>query len=361
MSLCSRERRVFFFEEPIVSDGPSRLSVRNEAQQLFIVTPHIAAGESVVQGQRKALRELCRRYGIEVPILWFCTPTALEFAREMVGSLTVYDCMSELSALRGASPSVQALERELLARADLVFTAGMSLLEQKRPFNSYVYCFPNGVDVAHFASARAEQPEPEDQAHIPCPRVGYFGVLDERLDLKLLARAAALRPELQFVLVGPVSRIEPSKLPQAANIHYLGQKSYEELPRYLSRWDVTMTPFRTDASARLTSPTQTLEYLAGGKPVVSTALPDVVQAHAAHGAVRVAEGANAFVAAIDQALQEGGRPRDPRKQRQLDALIASNSWESTWSKMSTLMAQALSTGEVELDLDTTPISQIKVA
>jgi len=334
MKLCSDKRRVFFFEEPVASDGAAGHDVSEVAPNLFVVVPRLQPAQNATDCSRLTLQALCERYEIEHPIAWFYTPMALEFARDLPAALTIYDCMDELSAFRGASPALGRLERELFARADLVFTGGRSLCEAKRSSHHAVYCFPSSVDVAHYARAKTDTPQPADQAGIPHPRLGFFGVIDERMDLALIEAVAAARPEWHIVMVGPVVKIDPAALPRLPNIHYLGQKAYAELPDYLGGWDVALMPFAQNASTRFISPTKTLEYLAGGKPVVSTPVADVVSPYAERGLVRVAAGPDAFIRAIDETLKEGGLGD---KEARVSEFIAGTSWANTWAQMAALM------------------------
>jgi glycosyltransferase involved in cell wall biosynthesis len=339
MSLCSARRRVFFFEEPIPGEvGAPRLDVTEIAPQLMVAVPRPAPGQDPIQGAKQALSELCRRYHIELPIAWFYTPMALQFARELPVKLTIYDCMDELSAFRGAPPELRQLERELFAKADLVFTGGESLCRLKQSAHHAVFCFPSSVDAAHYARARTPQPDPVDQAAIGRPRLGFFGVIDERMDLALLAQVAAARPDWQLVMLGPIVKIDPSTLPRLPNIHYLGQKTYAELPAYLAGWDVAMMPFALNESTRFISPTKTLEYLAGGKPVVATPIADVVSPYADQGLVRVAAGAPAFIAAVEETLSEGGLGE---RAARVEEFMAKTSWAATWGQMAALMGQLL--------------------
>src|SRR5690606_1930964 len=193
--------------------------------------------------------------------------------------LIVYDCMDELSAFRGAPPELIEREQALLRCADLVFTGGYSLWEAKRNLHNNIHAFPSSVDVPHFSSARCIQTEPLDQIDIPHPRLGFYGVIDERLDLTLISRIVELRPGWHIVLVGPVVKIDPASLPQRPNLHYLGPKTYEELPQYLAGWDVAIMPFALNESTRFISPTKTPEFIAGGCPVVSTSINDVVRTY----------------------------------------------------------------------------------
>jgi UDP-galactopyranose mutase len=254
--------------------------------------------------------------------------------------------MDELSAFAGASPELCRLETELLRRADLVFTGGMSLYEAKRGLHGNVHAFPSAVDVAHFAQARRDSADPLDQAGIGRPRLGFFGVIDERLDRELLATVARLRPDWQLVLVGPVVKIDPSTLPQAANIHYLGRKTYEELPAYVAGWDAAIMPFARNEATRFISPTKTPEYLASGKPVVSTPIVDVVRGWGHLDAVRIAEDPVRFVTEAEIALALPAE--QPGWLAAVDRDLEQVSWDRTWARMAALIETALDDGDAAL-------------
>jgi len=278
-------------------------------------------------------------------ILWYYTPMAMAFSHHLDPLATVYDCMDELSAFAGAPPEMQAHEKELLARADLVFTGGQTLYEAKRDQHPHVFAFPSSVDVPHFARARQTMRDPADQCAIPHPRLGFFGVIDERMDLDLLAGIAQARPAWQLVLIGPVAKVNPATLPQAPNIHYLGRKEYDDLPTYLAGWDVALLPFAINASTRFISPTKTPEYLAAGKPVVSTPVRDVVRPYGVRGLVHIAGTAPGFVAAVEDALGEDAAVRI----RHADAFLAQESWEGTWDRMHRLIEEVLDAATDEED------------
>jgi glycosyltransferase involved in cell wall biosynthesis len=272
--------------------------------------------------------------GRDIAVAWYYTPMALEFSGHLVADRTVYDCMDELSAFRGAPPRLVANEKKLLARADLVFTGGRSLYEAKRRLHPAVHAFPSSVDKAHFGRARAGGiADPEPQAAIPHPRVGFFGVIDERLDVELVAGVAALRPELQFILLGPVVKIDPATLPQRPNLHWLGGQDYKRLPDFLGNWDAGFMPFALNESTRFISPTKTPEFLAAGVPVVSTAITDVVRPYRDLGLVEIAGTPEAMAAGIDRALD---RPRQAWLRR-VDGFLAGMSWDRTWSEMAVLL------------------------
>ena len=343
MSRFARDRRVFFFEEPIFGDGAPRLDVSERPKGPIVAVPRLPGGQSpewVEAAQRDLLLELAERYGIESPVLWLYTPMALPFIEGLEPSVVVYDCMDELSLFRGAPPALVERERRLLELADLVFTGGQSLYEFKREQHPRVYPFPSSIDAAHFGQARQPQAEPEDQAGIARPRLGYFGVIDERIDYDLLAALAANRPDWQIVLLGPVVKIDPATLPRRANIHYLGMKPYEELPRYLAGWDVALMPFARNEATRFISPTKTPEYLAGGRPVVSTPIRDVVRPYGESGLVEIAERPEEVVAAVERALDASRR--GPEWLARVDEFLSQGSWNHTWQQMCDLIDSAVS-------------------
>lgn len=334
LSRCALKRRVFFFEEPVFDAASTPYTSIDAAESgVRVVVPHLAESdrgrEPVVL--RGLLDDLVASEGIRPGVLWYYTPMSLVFSGHLHAPAVVYDCMDELSGFAGAPPGLREAERALLERADVVFTGGRSLYESKRHLHTNIHPFPSSVDVNHFAAARSKGVvQPADQAAIPHPRIGFFGVLDERLDLELLAGVARLRPDWHLVLLGPVVKINPHSLPGSSNIHYLGQKTYTELPQYLAGWDVAMLPFARNEATRYISPTKTPEYLAGGRPVVSTSITDVVHPYGDLGLARIADSPEAFVAAVEAAVAE-----DPViRQQAADALLATMSWDETWQAMS---------------------------
>jgi glycosyl transferase family 1 len=352
MSRFARQARVFFVEEPIWSErgeGPARLEVSERPEGVRVAVPHLPAGlsaEAAEEAQRGLLSGLLADYAVTDYVLWYYTPMALGYSSGLAPAAIVYDCMDELSLFRGAPPTLLEREAALLALADLVFTGGQSLYEAKRDRHTQVHAFPSSIDAEHFGRARAltSLPEPPDQAvAIPRPRLGYFGVIDERIDLDLLAAVADLRPDWQLVMVGPVVKIDPEGLPRRSNLHYLGMKPYAELPSYLAGWDVALMPFARNESTRFISPTKTLEYLAGGKPVVSTPIRDVVRPYGELAMVEIAEEPADIVAAVERALARHGEGGCERENwlRQVDDFLARGSWSRTWQSMSDLIDAAV--------------------
>jgi glycosyltransferase involved in cell wall biosynthesis len=340
LSRCARKRRVFFVEEPVNAEGAPRLEVTQDPKTLVnVVVPHLPPGLSEEQResvQAELVAELCAAHRITDPVAWFYTPMALPLARHLSLRACIYDCMDELSGFKGAPPALLIREAELMAVADVVFTGGQALYEAKKDRHPNIHAFPSSVDRAHFGQARQTLPEPADQAPIPGPRLGFFGVIDERMDIALLEGVARSRPDWQLVILGPVVKIDPADLPRLPNIHYLGSKAYDELPRYISGWDVALLPFAKNDATRFISPTKTPEYLAAGKPVVSTSIRDVVRPYSTLGLARIADTPADFVKACEAALAE---PTD-KLLRRADPVLAKMSWDTTWQRMEDLMDRA---------------------
>jgi len=342
LTRAAADRRVFFFEEPVFN-GSMHLEVRERDAGVKVITPHLPSGLHSEVATRAVLKEMLHRFFTENRIseyvFWYYTPMALEFTRQFSPVATVFDCMDELSAFQGAPQQLLEREKDLLKLADVVFTGGYSLYEAKRHRHPSVYAFPSSIDRAHFNQARTRRDDPADQKEIPHPRLGFFGVIDERFDVQLIDEAAAARPDWQFIMIGPVVKIHPSSLPQRANIHYLGGKDYRELPAYIAGWDVALLPFAQNESTRFISPTKTPEYLAAGKPVVSTPIQDVVRPYGEMELVQIASNTDEFVAAIERALSADAT--NDSWLRQVDSFLAQTSWDDTWGRMSALIDQVV--------------------
>lgn len=343
LSRCAKERRVFLIEEPIFDANPSaQLSISKRDCGVWIVVPHLPEGlsqEDAIATQKTLLDGLFQQQQIRDYILWYYTPMAIAFTRHLQPQVVVYDCMDELAAFKGAPPALREYEAELFRLADLVFTGGQTLYEAKRNQHPSVHAFPSSIDVPHFAQARTLTEDPADQADIPHPRLGFFGVIDERMDIELLGQIAAARPDWHFVIIGPVVKIDPNILPCPQNIHYLGGKSYQELPAYVAGWDAALLPFARNESTRFISPTKTPEYLAAGKPVISTSIRDVVRPYGEQELVHIADTAEEFVAAAEAAMNR--HPEASGWLSRVDAFLAQNSWDRTWGRMSQLIGSRI--------------------
>lgn len=342
LSRFAKNNRVFFFEEPIFSDRPTFLDISQREDNLFVVVPHISHADressEVSDIERAMLEKLIQTKELNDFVLWFYTPTAMDFAGHLQSKATIFDCMDELSAFKNAPPKLLENERKLLEKADLVFTGGQSLYEAKKDRHERVFAFPSSIDVEHFRAARNIENEPEDQREIPHPKLGFCGVIDERMDIDLLARAADLRPDWQFVMIGPVVKIAEEDLPRRDNIHYLGGKDYKDLPDYLSGWDIALMPFAMNESTKFISPTKTPEYLAAGLPVISTPVRDVVRPYYEINLVEIAQTAEEFVEAGERILR---RKDSAEWLSRADEFLSKMSWDKTWAEMNRLIKETI--------------------
>ena len=346
MNRFAREMSVIYWEEPI-EIGPKEtayLKVREaqDAPGLHVAVPHLPQGmpEDAREATLARLLDahLAPRRG---PLIaWYYTPMMLLFSRHITPDLTVYDAMDELSKFKFAPEHLLSYEQELIDRADIVFTGGSSLYEAKKDRHHNVHCVPSSVDRAHFCKARARQFDPADQEDLPKPRLGFYGVIDERFDIELLDKAAQMRPQWSFVMVGPVVKIAEEDLPRRPNIHYLGSKTYEQLPSYLSGWDVALMPFAMNESTQFISPTKTPEYLAGGKPVVSTPVKDVVRHYGQLEGVHIASTAQEFVDACEKALEQSRHPESGWL-AEADLMLSAASWDTTQARMAGFISALL--------------------
>lgn len=345
--------RVFFVEEPAPpaadatgAEAAPHWSYSLAAPHVVRCVPHFAAdwpfflseAGSDTRTMRRLLAELLQAWELTDPVAWLYTPLAVPLLDLVPARATVYDCMDELALFKDAPAALRGREAELLRRADVVFTGGRSMYEARRGRHPNLHLFPSSVDAAHFGGARdAALPVPAD-ARPGTPTLGFYGVLDERLDRELIDAVAALRPDWRIVLVGPVAKIDPRSLPRRPNISYPGGRPYEALPGYLKGWDVCLMPFAMNDATRFISPTKTLEYLAAGKPIVSTPIPDVVSDY--RGLVRFAGEPAEFVAQVEADLGETPAEAD-RRQALGQAVLERTSWDATAARMDALIDEAL--------------------
>ena len=356
LSRLAHGRRVLFIEEPVRGDGPDHWEKHNLSDMPVTVCTPVTSVDcpGFCSAQMPALKTLMTSLIAEEQprssALWFYTPMAVPLAAGLHPALIVYDCMDELTGFAGAPPELANMEAELFRKADVVFTGGRSLYEAKRSKHSNVHCFPSSVDLAHYAQASISGMDHPDQAALASPRLGYFGVVDERLDVALLRHLAESHPEWQISIVGPVVKIDPATLPQAPNVHYFGQRSYEDLPKFLAGWDVCLLPFALNDATRFISPTKTLEYMAGEKGIVSTPIRDVADCYS--DVVRVADSPAAFVQACEDSLFASQEDKQKRVS-QMRHILQTTSWDITADKMDSLLEQTAAKSKVK-PLDSKP-------
>lgn len=330
MSRAAREFSTWYVEEHEYFDGPPVLRIERDPSGVSVVTPLLPRSQGDVDEQLKSmLARLLAKVQPKRLIAWYYTPMALRFTDDLEPHRCVYDNMDELSSFAGAPPGLLEMEERLLSRCDVVYVGGHSLYQAKRDRHCNVHVYPSSVDAAHFGTARVITEDPDDQAEIPRPRLGFFGVIDERMNIDLVRQIAALRPKWHLVMIGPTAKINPENLPQANNIHWLGCKDYYDLPHYLSGWDVGFMPFAINEATRFISPTKTPEFLAAGVPVVSTPIHDVVEPYGSTGLVEIADDAEGVVARVETILR---RKRAPWL-KSADAFLGKMSWDDTWAGM----------------------------
>jgi len=363
LSRFARQQRVFFVEEPLLTAGAPRIAINTCADTgVHICVPEIPEGLGRASHDtilKLLLNNMLIEQKISDYLLWYYTPMALSFSTHLAPRLTIFDCMDELSAFKGAPQEMKDREAELLQQADLVFTGGQSLYQAKSGRHNDLHVFPSSIEFDHFAQARTHLEEPSDQAGIAHPRIGFCGVIDERMDIELLDGIAKLRPDYQFIMIGPIVKIDPASLPHHSNIHYLGAKNYKELPQYMAGWDVAMLPFAHNESTRFISPTKTPEYLAAGKPVVSTSITDVVRPYGTQKLVRIADHPGEFIHAIEQALLKDAI--DDEWRARVDGMLSQNSWDLTYRRMQALIESRILSKElgpvgVSMSADIRPVS-----
>ncbi|MBK9489118.1 MAG: glycosyltransferase [Haliscomenobacter sp.] len=338
LSRFTKDYAVYYIEEFIYSTEEDGYSINITNENVTVIVPHLCNSIQEVRNETKrkeiVLKNLFKEHSIQSYIFWYYTPMALAFTANFKPIATVYDCMDELSAFKFAPPEIKIFEQELFKKANVVFTGGNNLYKAKKAQHHNIHSFPSSIDKAHFKAARDNNNEVADQSAIPHPRLGFYGVIDERFDIDLIKQAADAQPDWHFVLVGPIIKIDASTLPKNKNIHYLGPKTYEELPSYLSGWDIALIPFAINESTRYISPTKTPEYLAGGKPVISTAITDVINPYFELGLVHIVQNAEDLVQMATSELNITDKREWLTK---VDEYLSTISWDATWERMDELM------------------------
>ncbi|BDT59288.1 glycosyl transferase [Massilia varians] len=367
MTRLAEHYDILFVEEPVYSEGQAYLKKTAVAPNITVCQPHTAIpAPGFHDDQLPTLQTLLADLvpSGEQPVVWFYTPMALPLLQGLNPSKIVYDCMDELAMFKNAPKQLLQRESALLNMADVVFTGGPSLYQSKRDRHANAHCFSSSVDAKHFRQAQDRAISHPDQAHIPHPRLGFYGVIDERLDVDLVSKMADAHPEWQIVMVGPVVKIDPATLPKQPNVHYMGQRSYDQLPKFLAGWDVCLLPFAMNDSTKFISPTKVLEYMAAELPAVSTPITDVKVPYG--DVVAVAATPEEFIAACERQLALGEAERQAMAKRMRE-VVANTSWDLTASRMHELIDSAVPGRHARLPanqdaakVDVLPVKAVKV-
>lgn len=342
LTRLSKNFSISYIEEPIFdTNGEAYYEYLERGENLKVMVPHLQKGlsaDSIIPKLKALFDQFMDGKDLSEYGFWYYTPMALDFTRKHIPELIIYDCMDELSAFKFAPESLKNLEKELLSKADVVFTGGQSLYEAKKNQHSNIYPFPSSIDKKHFEKARVINEYPADAIQSRNLKLGFYGVIDERFDIDLIKGIADARADWEISLIGPVVKIDQATLPKNDNIHYLGSKSYQELPQYLANWDIALIPFLLNESTRFISPTKTPEYLAAGVPVVSTPIRDVINPYGKNKLVAIASNAEEFVHSIESQLLKIEKESWLLK---VDNFLAQNSWDKTCVRMLTLISETI--------------------
>jgi glycosyltransferase involved in cell wall biosynthesis len=336
-SRLSKTHPVLFVEGPIPSEEveKSRVTLREISDypnivvlQMVVPASRFRTDGAWVDTERRRLVQTVLEgplgRSFENPVQWFYDPMAVTaFLGHMDESAVVYDCMDELSQFKGAPRELVRRERELLNAADVVFAGGPKMARSKARFNSNCHSYGCGVDIKHFGKARhAATKVPQDVAQLSGPVLGYIGVVDERLDYDLLANLADHNPAWSIAIVGPHTKVDPADFPKRDNLHFLGGRDYSQLPAYAKAFDVCMMPFAKNEATEYINPTKALEYMATGRPIVSTDVEDVVLQFS--DVVEIAVTHDEFIAGCERSIAQPSL-------RRINAglkMAKNNSWDS---------------------------------
>jgi glycosyltransferase involved in cell wall biosynthesis len=354
LSRLAKRHRLLFVETYCsdVAKAEVRLRTAEGHPNITICETHLPQsrwpdGEFIDAERRRVVKNALTselRGQFEQPLLWFYDPMAVTaFARQMGERAIVYDCMDELSQFKGAPPALIQREKELLRVADVVFCGGQKMRKKRLPLNANTHFFGTGVDCEHFGKAMTRELKvaPEIANFGSAPVLGYFGVIDERIDYELLEKLADARADWHVVMVGPTAKVDPATFPKRDNLHFIGGRPYAQLPALTKGFSVAMMPFALNAATEYINPTKALEYMAAGRPVVSTALDEV---RMNFGKVaRIAESHAEFIAFCAKEADSPSRARIVRGLK----LASENTWEANIARMESHIYDVLAARRAE--------------
>ncbi len=331
LSRLAKSYNILFVEEPFHPNPENENT--SFINQVF---PNLSVFNSYTDSIDSTLKLLKETLGSQtIATAWFYSPSFVNALKIFSFDKVVFDCMDELTLFKNAPQSLIEQEKELLSKSDIVFTGGKSLYSSKKKHHHNVYCFPSSVDRKHFEKAQNGIKVPDEMDAFTGIVVGYYGVVDERIDYDLLEQTAQMNPTVDFVLIGPFAKVNPESLPSLPNIHFLGMRNYEQLPNYLKRFDIAMMPFAMNDATKYISPTKTLEYMAGGKCIISTPVYDVVRDYDKQ--IEIIENAEQFTSSINKLICQHKASHYLKYQEILDR----TSWDNTVKEMYSLMKQSI--------------------
>jgi len=346
LSRFSKNHRVFFIEEPVWDAEKETISIKELSENIWVIVPYLlpnADSQILLSRKKEMIDYLIQEMQIIDYIFWYYSPMALPYSNHATPALIVYDCMDELSSFKNAPPALKETENKLIQKADVMFMGGYSLYYAKRHLHYNAHAFPSSIDKKHFLTARTKAFKEDFYENIPHPRIGFYGVIDERMNMQLLADIAMKKPEWHFILIGPIVKISEKSIPNLANIHYMDGKRYEELPNYVADWDLAFMPFALNEATRFISPTKTPEFLAAGKPVISTSITDVVEPYGNEGLVAIADTADEFTIAAENIFKTilADEYSYAKWLGKVDNFLYNMSWDKTWQEMKNIIDTAI--------------------
>ncbi len=346
-SQAKRINIIIFIEKPLLQrSGKPNHFISRVSDNILILTPVITDEDpesTIHETVEQLLTEKLKSHNTTEYICWYYSPKAINYSQKLTPKLIIFDCMDECCGYEGADTEVNESEKKLLEVTDLVFTGGRSLCNAKKLLHKNVHLFPDSIDYERF-NGNTKQAK-KNIIKKPAAKIGYFGVIDERLDLNLLDKIAANKPKWKFEIAGPIVENMHGKLPERKNITFTGDIRDEEIPSIIGEWDAAILPYSKNNSTENTAPSRLLVYFAANKNIVSTSINDIVHYFGENGMVRIADEPDDFVKALEAAIKY--KP-EAEWQKKVDSIIRKTTWEKTWNGMSKKINKLLSDTDQQL-------------